>query len=349
MYLPLPENFTTYSNSYCFNFKMVSLKAVKASNARLSATQSTFVAIFVGGTSGIGKSTIEALVSTGADTRIYLVGRKSSKDRMNTFIKDMNNISPRAEVIWTEAEVSLLAETSRVCEDIKKKEKYVDLLFMSAGYAPFSGRKDTAEGLDVTQSLEYYSRLLFTLLLLPHLARSGAPRVVSVLAGGLEPASIQVDDLGLKKEANFGGFKSQGHYAAMNTMALEKLAEEHPTVTFVHSFPGWVNTGNHRRGTDPSSTLGRFVWPIFGPLMSLLSMSDEESGQRHLFESTSSMFGGGGVQWDGEFGLNTREKRKNGLFLLNQKCECTPNAKVLSSLREQAQKKVWAHTAEVLE
>jgi NADP-dependent 3-hydroxy acid dehydrogenase YdfG len=65
---------------------MVSYTEIKASNAVLNDATTPRVAVFVGGTSGIGKLTIKALVSTGASMRIYLIGRPSAKECSKTFI-----------------------------------------------------------------------------------------------------------------------------------------------------------------------------------------------------------------------------------------------------------------------
>ncbi|OAX84233.1 hypothetical protein ACJ72_01395 [Emergomyces africanus] len=328
---------------------MVSYKEVQASNALINDANAPRVAVFVGGTSGIGKLTIRALVSTGASMRIYLVGRKSSEERTQDFIQELHAINPKAEVIWTEGEVALLAETKRICEVIKSKESRVDLVFLTAGYAPFGTRRETAEGLEIAQSLEYYSRMLFVLHLLPLLEEAETPRVVSVLGGGLERATVDLDDLDLKKPGNFGSFKAQMQYAAMNTMTLEKLANDNPNVTFIHSWPGWVDTGNSRRGLDPNSIMAWFFWLTLEPLIRLFSPSDEECGQRHLFQSTSAAFGGRGVPWKGKPGINSLQKSEGGLFLVSYKCNCTLNAKAVPLLREKAQGKIWDHTQEVLQ
>ncbi|KAH8886539.1 hypothetical protein GQ53DRAFT_750553 [Thozetella sp. PMI_491] len=328
---------------------MVSYKEIQASNTLINDATAPRVTVFVGGTSGIGKFTIKALVGTGASVKIYLVGRKSSEEQTRAFIQELNAINPKAEIIWTEAEVSLLAETKRVCQLIQSKESRVDLLFLTAGYAPFGTRKETAEGIEIVQSLEYYSRMLFVLRLLPLLRQAEAPKVVSVLAGGMERETFNLDDLDLKKPGSFSGFKAQGHYAVMNTVTLDKLASENQDVTFIHSWPGAVNTGNVRRGSDPGSFFSWFVWLLLEPLIGLVGFSDDESGQRHLFQGTSAAFGGRGIPWKGKSGVNTLEKQEGGLFLVNNKCECTPNLKVIPVLREKVQAKVWDHTQEVLE
>lgn len=327
---------------------MVSYDEIRASNALINDATAPRVAVFVGGTSGIGKITIRALVATGASVRIYLVGRQSSEERTQAFIQELSAINPKAEVIWTEGEVSLLADTKRVCHVIKSKEARVDLLFFSTGYTPFGKRRETSEGVEIAQSLEYYSRTLFVLHLLPLLRAAEAPRVVSVLAGGLEKACINLDDLDLRKPGSFGGFKAQLQYVAMHTTTLEKLASENPSVTFVHSWPGIVSTGNVHRGRDPNSIIAWLVWLIAEPILSLIGSTEEMCGQRHLFQSTSAAFGGRGVPWQGKPGINSLEKHDGGVFLVNYKCDCTPNATVVPLLREQAQEKVWHHTQEIL-
>ena len=327
---------------------MVAYKEIQASNALINDAGPTRVAVFVGGTSGIGKLTIKALVSTGASTRIYIIGRKSSEERTNVFIQELRDINPKAELVWTEGEISLLADTKRVCEVIKSKEAHIDLLFLTAGFAPFGTRKETAEGIEVAQSLAYYSRMLFIQHLLPLLEKSEAPRVVSVLGGGLEKTSINVDDIDLKKPGNFSMMKAQVQYVNLTTVYLDKLATENPNVTFIHSWPGWVNTGNVRRGVEPGSVMSWVVWLFLEPLIGLFSFSDEESGQKHLFQCTSAAFGGRGTPWTGKPGVNAQNKEANGLFLVNYKCDCTPNAKIMPLVREKAQEKVWNHTQEIL-
>ncbi|KAH8745976.1 hypothetical protein BGZ57DRAFT_974219 [Hyaloscypha finlandica] len=271
---------------------MVSYKEIQASNALINDALAPRVSVFAGGTSGIGKLTIRALVATGASVRIYLI----------------------------KGEITLLAETKRVCETIKSKESRIDLLFLTAGYAPFSARKETAEGVEISQSLTYYSRILFILHLLPLLSKAEAPRVVSVLTRGMEWTAIDLDDLDLKKPGNFNAIKTHMHYRPMNTTTMKKLANDNPS----------------------------FVWLFLNPLIGLLASSDEAAGQRHLFQSTSAAFGGRGVQWKGKPGINSLGKPENGLFLVNYKCDCTPNAKAVSWLREKALKTIWDHTQEVL-
>ncbi|KAG8677531.1 hypothetical protein FPOAC2_03555 [Fusarium poae] len=327
---------------------MVSFKDIQTSNALINDVTAPRIAVFVGGTSGIGKFTLQALVAKGTSIRVYLIGRESAQQRTETFIQEMQTINPKAEIIWVQGEVSLLADTKRVCDVIKSKEKSVDLLFLSPGYAPFTNRKDTSEGFDISQTLRYHSRMLFVLHLLPLLNAAENPRVISVLGGGMERKPVRLDDIDLKRSGNFNFVTAHTQAVDMNTLFLEHLANENPQVTFIHSSPGWVNTGNVRRGLDPNTILAWAIWLLLEPLIAIFSFSDEESGQRYLFQSTSAAFGGRGTTWTGKVGVNSHEEKKNGLFLVTRKCDCTLNSKTVGVLRETAQKRIVDHTKEVL-
>ena len=328
---------------------MVALKDIKAANALISDATAPKVAVFVGGTSGIGKYTIKALVQTGQPIKIYLVGRKTAEEATRAYIEDLNAINPKAQVIWIEGDTSLLAEVKRLSQHISTLESRIDLLFLSAGYAPFGARKETSEGNEIAQTLEYYSRILFIQRLMPLLQKSETPRVVAVLGGGIFTSISNLDDLDLKKPGNFSGFKARPQYVGMLNCTMDRLAGEYPDVTFIHSGPGIVHTGNVRKGRDPNSFTAWMVWLFAEPLLALLSSTEDECAQRHLFQCTSAAYGGRGVPWTGKAGASTRQGQDGGLYMVNWKCECTPNPKSMATLRDTAQERVWKHTQQLLE
>ncbi|VUC34844.1 unnamed protein product [Clonostachys rosea] len=328
---------------------MVALDIVKRSNSQLKGAGLPKVAVFVGGTSGIGQHNISELVETGVETKIYLIGRPSSSERANIQIAALKKINPSVEVVWLSGEVSLLADVKRLCAEIQSKETSIDLLFMSTGVLPFNGRKETSEGLDPTFTLQHFSRMAFIIHLLPLLKASQDGRVVSIKGGGLEKADIDVDDLELKKPGAYGGIKSQIQVIAMSTLVMEKIAEQEQDVTFIHTFPGQVNTGNNMTSdVSPNSVMHWAMRLVVGPLVKVIGLSPKESAQRHLFASTSALYGGRGVPTDLPAAKNTRGGNGPGLFLVNQYCDASMNEKVLEQLRETAQEKIWVYTQEVL-
>ncbi len=120
---------------------MVPITLVRQSNAQLNQSNAPRVSVFVGGTSGVGKLTVDGLVRSGVSMKVYIVGRPSSEASIRPFLDELRKANPKADLRWIGAEVSLLSEVKRVCEEISRRESAVDLLFLSAGYAPFGGRQ----------------------------------------------------------------------------------------------------------------------------------------------------------------------------------------------------------------
>ncbi len=122
----------------------VTRQQVQASNARIDAESYPRTAVFVGGTSGIGEAALQELSLVGKSkwaARIYVIGRQESASRVNESLDRLRAQNPDVDLIWTVGDVSLLAEVKRICTELKEKEKSLDLLFLSAGYAPFGGRE----------------------------------------------------------------------------------------------------------------------------------------------------------------------------------------------------------------
>lgn len=111
---------------------MVALDVVKASNARIAADlPAGLVAVFVGGTSGIGEYTLKELVKQAKHPRIYNIGRsEESGARIENECKALN---PDAQYTFISADISLIAQVDAVCDQIKAQEKAINMLFLSAG------------------------------------------------------------------------------------------------------------------------------------------------------------------------------------------------------------------------
>jgi NAD(P)-dependent dehydrogenase (short-subunit alcohol dehydrogenase family) len=123
------------------DIKMVNLTQIRASNAQIDEASAPRVAIFVGGTSGIGKLTLGAIAKLGTNFKAYVVGRKESKAAFETFAESLRLANTNADIVWIEGQVSLLFEVKRICDHIKTLESSIDLLFMTTGYAPLGGRQ----------------------------------------------------------------------------------------------------------------------------------------------------------------------------------------------------------------
>lgn len=127
----------------------LTLEAVRTTNAALLSKRS-LVAVFPGGTSGIGEFTVRALAhhaAKGPGARIYLVGRnQKAADAIATDYASQNNVQIR----FVKADdLSLLKDVDRCCEEIKQLEAQeskeesprIDLLVMSHADLYFGGKR----------------------------------------------------------------------------------------------------------------------------------------------------------------------------------------------------------------
>jgi NADP-dependent 3-hydroxy acid dehydrogenase YdfG len=95
------------------------------------------VCVFAGATSGIGSSTLERMASMLPSATFYVIGRSASHFASQR--AKLQTLNPTCEVIFLEAEISLLSEVDRVCKQITAAEKKVDYLYMSPGLMPLNG------------------------------------------------------------------------------------------------------------------------------------------------------------------------------------------------------------------
>lgn len=286
--------------------KMVSLTDVQHSNANIAnALPSGLVAVFVGATSGIGEASLIEFARSARSPRAYFIGR--SQEAAARITAECRQLNPEGEFIFIKADVSLIRNVDDVCRELKNKEKAIDLLFLSCGtlrpgegmlltlMSPTPGQPhresctneiitDTSEGIYLMTATMYYARIRFIMNLLPLLKQSTSlRRVVTVLAGGYE-GPVDATDF---QARNMSMLKLRGHGVSLTDLALEKLAEQAPEVSFVHDYPGAVKTGIGRDPTTLFARIMNFVLMIIGPW---LFIPNVESGERHLFFATSAKY-----------------------------------------------------------
>ncbi|PLB46845.1 hypothetical protein P170DRAFT_438549 [Aspergillus steynii IBT 23096] len=202
----------------------------------------------------------------------------------------------------------------------------------------------TEEGLDSKLTLHYYARMRFIWNLLPQLTKAGEEvsqpqlqsqplsRVISVLEAGGESPSLDLSDLSLTR--TFTLRNCAKHAITMTSLATEHLALTHPGTSFVHVFPGIVQTGLMR----DAGGVARFAVSVLAKTLARpWVVPVEESGERHLFVATSPEY-----QAVGEKG--------GGGYLLNWDGTPRGNEKVMAEFREKGTAEVvWKHTMEVFE
>ena len=121
---------------------------MRVANRALVSNQ-PLVAVFIGGTSGIGEYTACAL---GKGLRLYIVGRNERSAKR--IIRECQRVCSGGHFQFVAVQdLTLLKEVDRVCADIIKTEKTnaaakliggesarIDMLFMTQGKVDFTGR-----------------------------------------------------------------------------------------------------------------------------------------------------------------------------------------------------------------
>ncbi|CAF9932948.1 MAG: hypothetical protein HETSPECPRED_008497 [Heterodermia speciosa] len=330
---------------------MVSLEAVRLSNAKLKNLPPGLVALFVGGTSGIAESTLKQFYRHAIRPRIYIVGR--NQDAADRIISELKTSQSEGTATFIRQDLTLLKNVDLVCDEIKRRETKLNVLFMTAGLSSMRGRDETSEGLDRKMTTNYYARMRFIHNLLP-LLRASAPelsRAVSVLSPGQETATLNFNDLDLKQ--NFSLRNAMTYCVTMTDFAFEELAKANPTVSFVHDFPGGVKTGFLKESNILLRAVGNILVDVVArPWMT----SIEESGERHLFAATSRRYVSRDGQehgvgfGKGDSGKGTGGELGSGAYLIGSTGEQRGNEKALEQLRSKgAGEKIWKHTVSVFE
>ncbi|KAH8768343.1 hypothetical protein F5883DRAFT_554416 [Diaporthe sp. PMI_573] len=320
---------------------MVKLSEIQAANTALKSTR-PITSVVVGGTNGIGRGFLTQLASSTTEPKIYIVGR--SEAVLSQIRSELSKTNPTGTYIPVQADdLTLLSNVEKATQQILAQEKQVDILFMSAGFLTFAARDETAEGLDKITSIRYYARMRFLLNLLPLLEAAPSPRVVSVLAAGQE-GTIYPDDMSLKDPKNYGIASAGGMAASYNTLFMEQLQQQHPRISFVHTFPGLVRTNLLQ--TEHFGPVFKFFinWIVLPTIGRFVFASQDDAGARHLFAATSPMFAAAKPA-EAMAVAGSNSVKGSGVYTLNENLDSVQNEKVLGPYRESGMgKKVMEHT-----
>ncbi|KAJ5740593.1 hypothetical protein N7493_000465 [Penicillium malachiteum] len=330
---------------------MVALSAVQSSNVTLNEHHDSpgLVAVLVGATNGIGKAALLRLAQHIQQPRLYFIGR--SQSAANEILAQLNQVNPNCRYEFIKADVSLLRNVDEVCESIQRKEAKIDILFQSQGTLDISS--ETSENLPLVMALSYYSRMRFIANLLPLLQRSHLSRVVIVLAGTKE-GLINPNDIPGKKVLPW---RARGHLCSMITLTLERFATLAPEVSFVHNYPGFVDTSLASSMKGATGALMRTVFWFTGLFSTKTYVSLDETGQRHCFLATSPMFSsntqyeaildkGNALSSRNDTAIGSNGAMGSGVYIVGELCESgvRDSQKILTELRQNGtHEKIWDH------
>lgn len=112
---------------------MPPIDTIRASNDRIKSTlPAGTVAVFVGGTNGIGESTLKQYALRTVRPKIYIIGR--SQDSGNRIVAECKVLNDGGEYVFISSpDLGLIKNVDAVCAEITKKERVLNLLFLTQG------------------------------------------------------------------------------------------------------------------------------------------------------------------------------------------------------------------------
>ncbi|KAG6908199.1 hypothetical protein DXG01_005788 [Tephrocybe rancida] len=260
---------------------MPTLAAARAANAAWNPTY-TPVALFVGGTSGIGQGIAEAFARhTKGNAHIVIIGRNraAAEAIISSFPKPAE---PGAKYTheFVQCDVTLMKNVESVTKELLTRIPKINFLVMSPGYMTMKGRDESEEGIDKKLAVHYYSRWKFVNDLLPalHKAKEAGEdsKVLSVLACG-KGGEIDLEDLGLKK--SFSPANAAAAAPTYNDLMMQEFSAKNPGIAFAHAYPGIVRTPLYSSADTP---ILRGVLAVTMALAYPFSTSFQETGDYML-------------------------------------------------------------------
>lgn len=168
--------------------------------------------LVTGGTDGIGKGLVLHYLNKGY--QIIAVGSSIAKGE--AVLEEAKKIGKEKNLIFLQANLSLISENKRVVKLVSNKFQQLDALIMCAAYLnPQESYRETQEGFEFTFSLYYLSRYYLSYNLEEMLNKSDNPVILNVAAPGMK-GEVKWEDLQFKK--NYDGQKVQFHGSRLNDL-----------------------------------------------------------------------------------------------------------------------------------
>jgi NAD(P)-dependent dehydrogenase (short-subunit alcohol dehydrogenase family) len=231
--------------------------------------------LITGATNGIGKAAAQAIAGLGG--RVVIAGRNAAKTE--AVAAELRQASGNPAVDFLVADLTSLAEVRRLAAEFTARYDRLDVLVNNAG-AFFMRREETAEGLEMTFTLNHLSYFLLTNLLLETLKASAPARVVNVASAAESGARVDWDDLQLtKKYRSFNAYALSKRFNLYFTYELaRRLDGSGVTANALH--PGSVATGIW------ANPFGRFS-RLAEPLTRLMMRSPEQGAETVIYLATA--------------------------------------------------------------
>jgi retinol dehydrogenase-12 len=188
-----------------------------------------------------------------------VLGTGRSPERCRQAAEEMRTLTGNPDVDYLSADLSSLAEVSRLAVEITARARRIDVLVNNAGVFTFR-RTVTADGLETQLAVNWLAAFALTGLLMERLQDSRGPRIVNVSSGSHYTGRMHWDDLSLRR--GYQGLKAYDQSKLAMVLFTAELARRccgpgSPVACAVD--PGLVKTEIAAKGTN---ALLRLVWKV---------------------------------------------------------------------------------------
>jgi NAD(P)-dependent dehydrogenase (short-subunit alcohol dehydrogenase family) len=210
-----------------------------------------------GGTDGIGRA-VALKLAHGGD-RVLFVGRCVERGRQ--VLAALRTANPAADHAFIAADLSLLAETARVADQISQLIDRLDAAVFCAGVLS-TLPEWTSEGLERNFVVNYLTRYLLARRLLPALSAAPSGRLVLVSNAGKYADTLDLNDLQHRHGAS--GLQVSGRTQFANDLLAIELHERMhgTTIEVTCVFPGVSRTGVFRNARGLPWIARRLLAPL---------------------------------------------------------------------------------------
>ncbi|KAJ7473384.1 hypothetical protein FB451DRAFT_291959 [Mycena latifolia] len=262
---------------------MPSLAVAKHANAQYRPSYLP-VAVFAGGTSGVGHAMAEALARyTHGRIHIVLIGTNAAAAQRIlaglTKPADSDTDAGGWKHEFIQCDATEMRNVRAVCAGLRARLERINYLVLSAGANSMAWAGETSEGLDYHLSLRYYSRFVYIQELVPLLSAAAVQgqdaRVMSVLGAGFA-FPVNTKDMNNAQArgsayeclkgvtASTAGIRAMAISAGYNDAMVIWFAAQHPRIAFMHIHPGMVRTPQFNGGIDIGWALRPLAWALHG-------------------------------------------------------------------------------------
>jgi NAD(P)-dependent dehydrogenase (short-subunit alcohol dehydrogenase family) len=224
------------------------------------------VAVVTGGSSGLGRETVEHLAKSGM--KVVLCARNTEHARK--VVQDIYLKNPGLDLLTKESirvqalDLADLSSVQKAVEEILKKEGKIDVICNNAGVNSVPTLQRTAQNFEMHLGVNHVGHFYLTRLLLPAVNKGGRVVTVSSTAHGtvktmpLHDLNLHMDmnmEVGGKRKRRYSPWKAYGQSKLANTMFAAELqdrldAEGRSDIVSVALHPGIAKTNMWRQHDD---------------------------------------------------------------------------------------------------